>query len=340
MPPPKDRTHWKGPTIREIAELSGLSTATVDRVVNGRSGVRDATREQVNAAMQKLSRAATSEDTFHIRLICDSGPSFNRAMHEAAVQVNRTVPGVLVDGVYSETSQFDAETSAQAISDVSDDTAGLIVVGREHPAINQAVRQVRRADLPVVCLTTDLPSSRRNVYIGNDQYAAGSAAGQLIGHALGPGDQRILIVMSQAFRCQQEREMGFRRVLRAAYPHLHIEERVISDDVPETTYDQLSRYFETRDAPTAIYNAAGANRGVARALEVAGLADSTIFVGHELTPITQMLLESGTMDYVISHDVFAELRAAVQWITNLHAGIDGNPMPSQILIHTRYNCHL
>ena len=44
------------------------------------------------------------------------------------------------------------------------------------------------------------------------------------------------------------------------------------------------------------------------------------------------------MDYVISHDFNAELRAAVQWIDAFRNGIEGDPGPTPILVHTRYNC--
>ena len=35
---------WKGPTVREIAALAKVGPATVDRVLNNRSGVREKTR--------------------------------------------------------------------------------------------------------------------------------------------------------------------------------------------------------------------------------------------------------------------------------------------------------
>ena len=164
-------------------------------------------------------------------------------------------------------------------------------------------------------------------------------AGLLTGKALPPERNRIMIVMSVPFRCQQEREMGFRRVLRAEFPHLRIEERVISDDQPETTYEQLSRYFEANGVPAAIYNVGGANRGVAKALEQSGHRDA-IFVGHELTPKSRQLLERGLMDYVIAHDFEAELTQAVRWIQESGTGFCPDPAPSQILICTRYNCGL
>ncbi|SPH24716.1 HTH-type transcriptional regulator TreR [Defluviimonas aquaemixtae] len=67
---PKVGGHWKGPTIREIAELSGLGTATVDRVLNGRPGVRDKTREKVQAALRKLSQSAMADELLRIGLLC------------------------------------------------------------------------------------------------------------------------------------------------------------------------------------------------------------------------------------------------------------------------------
>ena len=44
-------------TIQQIAEAAGVSTATVDRVLNDRPGVNPATVERVRAVMQTLGAA-------------------------------------------------------------------------------------------------------------------------------------------------------------------------------------------------------------------------------------------------------------------------------------------
>lgn len=334
-----DRSTWRGPTIREIAHAADVGSATVDRVVNNRPGVRQKTRRRVQEALGKLlNEKATELTRADIQLFCESGATFNAAVADAANDVNRSVPSVRICGSFFTTSAVDLSSFSRSMREKGQAADGVIVVAREHPAVNSAVRMLVGKGVPVVCFTTDLPSSRRSAYVGNDQHAAGSIAGLLIGKALPASDSRILLVASASFRCQLEREMGFRWTLRSNFPHLTIDERVISDELPATTREQILRYCAANGPPVAIYNVAGANRGVAAALEQAGKAQETLFVGHELTQRSRELLESGTMDYVISHDFAGEIAYAVRWIRENRDGVLVKPSHSPILLHTKYNC--
>lgn len=332
---------WRGPTITEIAKAAGVGTATVDRVLNNRQSVREKTRKKVEEALNKLTRDRGRDDSIlDIRLFCESGESFNAAMSEAVEYVNRSISGATVTATFVTTDKLNPTTFSAAMLSEGNASQGVVVVANEHPAFNSVIRKLESNGVPVVCLTTDLPSSRRSAYVGNDQYAAGSVAGLLIGLAVPNERHRVLLATSLPFRCQQEREMGFRRVLRSDFPHLKIDDRLVSDDVPETTFEHIMRYIESNGPPAAVYNVAGANRGVAMALEQAGCARDTIFVGHELTARSKKLLEDGTMNYVISHDFCAELAAVVRWVEEKRKGIETRPWTSPILVHTRYNCEL
>lgn len=330
---------WKGPTVEQIAKVARVGVATVDRVLNHRAGVREQTRLKVLVALDKLRQdLANGTATLQIKLFCDSGETFNTTLAEAQETVNSSTPGVLVEGHYAPSNSVDPAAFADRVQADGASADGVIVVCREHPAINRAVRALCRRGIPVVCLTTDLPNSGRSAYVGNDQYAAGSVAGLLIGNALARQKAKILLVTSMAFRCQQEREMGFRRVLRAEFPHLKIDERMVSDDRPQTTAEQLMRYFSKHDYPAAIYNVAGANRGVAQAIGTIPGEQRPVFVGHELTGHTRAMLESGVMDYVLSHDFVGEVAAAVRWIRGARDGARAAPAFTRVLVHTRYNC--
>lgn len=332
---------WKGPTVEEIAKLAGVGTASVDRVLNNRPGVKEKTRIRVLSAFDKLTQEQGEvAASLRVRLLCESGASFNAMVEMAVDRVNRSMAGLEIDDHYVSTNEMDPLPFARSIEDAAD-VDGVIVVAREHPAVNRAIRKLVGAGQPVVTLTTDLPSSRRSAYVGNDQYAAGSVAAQLIGQSLPEKGDSILLMLSVSFRSQQEREMGFRRVLRSRFPHLKIEERVTSDDRMETARAQLSAHIEANGCPAAIYNLAGANRGVALALQAFGKAADTIFIGHELTPSSRALLEEGTMDYVISHDFAGEVTQAANWIRSQASGSSAPvPAPTPISIHTRYNCGL
>ncbi|WP_349295134.1 LacI family DNA-binding transcriptional regulator (plasmid) [Thioclava sp. 'Guangxiensis'] len=336
---PKAGKNWKGPNIAQIAALAGVGPASVDRVLNNRPGVKETTRNRVMAALDKLAADHRMQDLRQIGFFCISGPSFNGQMIQAMQMVNASIAGVELTGQFFTTEEIEPGRFAAALEQAGRELDAVIVIAYEHPAINGALRKIAALGKPTVCLTSDLPSSRRTVYVGNDQYAAGSVAAQLIGQILPPVPQHILLVMSVPFRCQQEREMGFRRVLRQDYPHLSIQERVISNDNVERTEELLASHLASARPPGAIYNVAGANRGVGAALEHAGLSGKTVFIGHELTPFTRVLLEAGTMDYVISHDSAAELVQAVRAIDERLRGIESQPAPSSILIHTRYNCN-
>ena len=82
----------------------------------------------------------------------------------------------------------------------------------------------------MVCVATDLPSSGRLAFVGSDQTAAGATAAYLMGRVLGGRAGNVLLVISAPYRGQEERELGFRRVLRAEFPRLNVEERVNSND--------------------------------------------------------------------------------------------------------------
>jgi LacI family transcriptional regulator len=196
----------------------------------------------------------------------------------------------------------DLQAFAQQIEAVAE-VDGLILVAREHPAINGAVRSVIRRGVPVVCLTSDLPSSTRTAYVGSDQYASGAKAGWLCGRML-PSDKagQVLFVYSVPFRCQLDREQGFRQVLRTEFPALAIDERDSSNESVDVVYEAVRRYIAKVGPPTAIYNVSGANIGIGRALEDEGLGAKTIFIGHELNENSRSLPERGTMDLAIGHD--------------------------------------
>jgi LacI family transcriptional regulator len=333
---------WRGPTIADIARVSGLGTATVDRVLNDRSGVKEGSRAKVKEAMELLASGGSqaARAPRRIGVLTDSGASFNSSLqeavnHQAAQRAN-------IAYAFSAVTTSDARPIqyAQQLERMAEECDALIIVAREDVMINRAVRAVTSRGVPVICVTTDLPDSGRSAYIGSDQVSAGANAAYLMGKSVPLEQGRILLVASAPYRGQAEREMGFRSTLRAEFKHLDVDERVNSHDDFDYSYQSVSKYINQHGAPAGIYNSAAGNLGIGRALRDAGLEQKVVFIGHELNPNSRLLLEGGEMDFVIGHDVEMEI---VQCTAALEALWEARPLPpiarTPVRIYTKFNCN-
>lgn len=334
--------HWKSPSIKHIAQEARVSPATVDRVLNGREGVRDVTRKKVESAMTRLGlNAVTGSNVANrtrIAIICESGSSFLSQLERqarAAIGDNPqlhfsldTVPNV----------QFNAERFSQLITRRAAECSGIILVCRDEVKINRAVKAAIDDGVPVICLTSDLPNSRRTAYVGIDQVAAGATAGWFMGRML-PAQQagHILLICSSTYRTQEEREIGFRRVLREAFPWLTIRDRVNINDEAETAYLSVKKWLERGNPLAGIYNTAGGNEGVARALTDFGVKDQVMFIGHELSESSRLLLENGTMDLVLGHDIRREIDLCLAMLQQPHDNQPPNDIKMPLLTWHRFS---
>ena len=335
----------------EVAKRCDVHPSSLVRLAQGLglSGFRElkavlqndiaTTKELTASAKPAIAIHREQGDRLRLRLLAESGKSFNQAAAEAAERHWLNKPEVEFHAESHISHSIGAEELAHRISVVSDDADGILLVAREHPAINRTVQEVTDRGIPVICLTSDLPASGRTAYVGPDQYASGSTAGWFCGRLV-PRHQvgRVLFVCSVPFRCQLDREQGFRQVLRSEFPMLSIEERVGSDESVEVTYEAIRRHIAQNGPPVAIYNVSGANLGIGRALEDEGLAGQTVFVGHELNTNSRMLLEKGIMDVAIGHDFDREIALAVDAIRMARNGVQPASRMTPSLLFTRHNC--
>jgi LacI family transcriptional regulator len=206
--------------IREIARQSGLSEATVDRVLNKRPGVRASTAANVAQAIIDLDRQRSQVRlggrTFIIDVVMQTPDRFSAAVKSALeLELPMLRPAVV-------RSRFDFRETARPgeLVKILDDirrrgSMGVILKAPDEPEISDAIRRLHDAGIPVVTLVTDIPLSGRVAYVGIDNRAAGATAAYLIDQWLTGDDGAILMALSRsAFRGEEEREMGFRTTMR------------------------------------------------------------------------------------------------------------------------------
>ncbi|MEJ8857430.1 LacI family DNA-binding transcriptional regulator [Variovorax robiniae] len=316
--------------VADIARAAQVSTATVDRVLNRRPGVRDATAQRVLKAAKALDylpesslHAALTRPPLRLCFLLPSGTNrFIRMLGDMVGYSQEHWAPFNVSCRAETIESFNPQALAAALLRLGKRSDGIAMMALEHPAVREAVATLAAQGVPVVTLISDLSNSARAAYIGLDNRAAGRTAGYLIGRFIGPraSAKVALIAGSLSYKAHEEREAGFLHVIDEMFKRLEVVGLREGQDDAEKNYRQTRALLDQHPELGGIYNIGGASDGVARALKEAGRAHKVVFVGHGLTPDTRALLIDGSMDAVITQSPQTTLMSCVRIFTNLRDG--------------------
>jgi LacI family transcriptional regulator len=333
-------------TLADIAREAGVSAATVDRVLNNRSGVRSRTREIVIETARRLGYIAGEHgDAGHrqaeaIRLdfVLPVGTNtFMRILHEQLSEQGAGRPEL--DVRIHAIEGFNPEIWAATLNGLHGKTSGVGVIALDHPTVREAIRALSANGIKVVTLVTDVLHVPRVAYVGIDNRQAGRLAGYLLGRLLGADKPRKVAMFagSLSYRGHQEREMGFRHVLAEEFPNLAIVElREMLDD-RERAYTEAAALLDKHDDLAGIYNIGAGNQGIARAMRERERIQSVALIGHELTDGTKQMLLEGVMDAVIDQNPRVEAREALNLLTHAVRGVPYQGHPPRLHLILKEN---
>ncbi len=309
-------------TIEKIASEAGVSTATVDRVLNERLGVGARSKALVLSVAHRLGYFEGRETEGGIatppikklKLDFVLPTAKNQFMEllrseiesQASIRENLNVHVTGVDGI-------NPRQLAEKVRSLEGKTEGIGIVALDHPDVREAIRSVTARGAKVVTIASDISHVPRVDYVGIDNRAAGRLAGYLMHrfyHGSGSG-KVALFSGSLSYRGHEEREMGFRHILAEDCPQLQIVEQFEMMDDPDQAFDIAMELLTRHNDLSAIYNVGAGNSGIARALKAKDLRRHVLLIGHDATEDTRELLLDGTLDAVIDQNPRVEAREAL-----------------------------
>ncbi|CTQ52490.1 Glucose-resistance amylase regulator [Roseibium album] len=321
-------------TIHDVAETAGVSLATVDRVLNGRPGVRKKTIEKVKQAAETLNykpdvfaAGLAKKRLYRLHFLLPNGPNaFMEDLTREAMSHAETMSGDRMHVHVEPIDAFDghrvAGTLAVLDSSVCD---GVAVVAPAFPEVRAAIDRLQDRGVPVVTLVSDHPSSTRQHFVGIDNMAAGRTAGRLLGRFLPRQPAKIgLIAGSLGLRDHADRYAGCREVIEQDYPHLEFLKVREGRDDNTRNADLVKKLLTEYPDIAGLYNIGAGNRGTIAALAESGRAEDIVFIGHELTPFTREALKTNVLDAVIAQDPGHEIRSAIRVLKALCDGVPIN----------------
>ena len=174
-------------TITDIARQAGVSTATVDRVLNERPGVRARTRERVLSAARTVGYLGEDEpsavpaEVVPLDFILQGGPNTFMGLLAGHLEATAAARGPEVVIRVHMVDGFSPEALAGTLHALAPGSRGVGLIALDHPLVREAIREVAARGLPVLTLVSDIGNVPSVGYVGIDNRAAGRLAGHLLG---------------------------------------------------------------------------------------------------------------------------------------------------------------
>lgn len=310
------------PTVHDVASEAGVSLATVDRVLNGRAGVREKTAKRVHGAIEKLgfvrdtsaaNLARQREYRFAV-LLPDDGSQFSATLKDALEEASTAHAADRTSVKVTMVLPEDPHAIARALASVrAAQFDGVAIMAQETPQVRDAIAHLKEDGIAVAALLSDLPSSARDFYVGVNSESAGRTAALLMGRFINNLEGEILVVSNSLIaRDSIDRRLGFDSVMLSEFPDLKVLPSVETHNDPKRAVAILGRIIKAHPGLAGIYSMGSGNRFLLEALRSIGRPPGLVYIGHELTPHTQDALLKNEIDAVIAQNIGHLARSALR----------------------------
>jgi len=291
-------------TIKEIAELAGVSRGTVDRVLNHRGSVNEKTAQKVLEIARALNYKpnpaglALAAQKRNLKLgviICPTSNLFFAEILQNIKSISDELScyncSVLIRQV-----AFDGQMQLDAINSlVEEGIHGLALCPVNTPLIHDKIEELTDMGIPVVTYNTDLANSRRVAYVGSDYFNCGETAAGLM-RLMTHGKINVGIVTGSAdVLCHTERIAGFTKVINESCPNIHIIDTVYCNDDEIESYEQTQSLLKKYPHINALLFTAGGVYGGCRAIKAMNLTDKLSIFTFDAVTFFPSLLDDGTI---------------------------------------------
>lgn len=289
-------------TIKEIAELAGVSRGTVDRVLNNRGAVNSATAEKIREIAKALDykpniaglvlAAQKKKLKLGVLLFSSDNPFFDdviKEINEKAEELSGYNCTVVIKQVH-----FNVEEQLAAIDELlTAEINGLAIAPYNDARIREKIQELYDAGIPTVTLNTDIENSKRIAYVGSHYTHSGETAAGLM-NLFTKGEVQLGIVTgSPNILCHSERIAGFLDRVSAEYPHIHLVETIENHDDDFESYEKTTALLQAHPEINALFFAAGGVYGGCRAVTALGLEKKIQILAFDKVPTTKQLVEQG-----------------------------------------------
>ena len=286
-------------TIKQIAEMCGVSRGTVDRVLNNRGRVSEETARKVTEAVEALGykpnafgkALAMQKKKIRIGVIlCSLGNVFYDDVIKGLKDAESENKKFHIEVVYRYMKGYDVKEQLRLMADLKDQVQGLILTAIDDIQIARKIDEYMDEGKGVFTLNTDISASRRISYVGVDVMECGRIACGLISLLCHEQGKVLIETGSLALLESRNRIFGFCEAMDKRYPGIKLAEIIETQDDNEEAYRKTVEFLSRGIEIEAIFLAGAGAEGVCKALEEYNKTDIRVVVCDTI-PIIRRLME-------------------------------------------------
>ncbi len=309
------------PTTKDLAKAAGVSRATVDRVLNGREGVKKKTVDKVNAAIVELGfvrniQAANLAKSTRYRFVFALPRSGDQFLQEIIRHINEGQKAFALDQVWCDVHHID-ENDPHSIAAflatlTAQDTSGVAIMAPESPQLRDAIFRLQERGVAALPFISDQAAMDTD-WVGMNNRSAGATAALLLGQ-FSPDVQGSLMVVAESMQSRDslERRLGFDTELNASFPNLYALPSLETYGDQDRAEAIIGTMLSNHPDVAGIYIMSSEARIPLTVISGIAGTQRIVKVAHERTPFTEAALRNGGLQSVIAQDAGHLVRSAVR----------------------------
>lgn len=298
------------PTIKDVAREAQVSTATVDRVMNGRVFVREETIRRVYEAARAVGyHAATllgqrmAPDLPRLRLGIVLHKERQAFYQDFKVELERAVAQCATAQVSLTLAFAASQSPADFISKMeamADRVDAIGATAVTHPDVTEVVGRLNARGIPCFALLNDFAQGVRQNYLGLNNMKIGRIAAHIIAKTTHQPGKIAVFVGGYRWHGHELRETGFRSFFREHAPQFSVLDTLVNLETRQLTYEATLDLLKRHPDLRGLYCAGGGMEGAIAAVREERKPEDIALVVNEITPESRAALVAGYVTMAIA----------------------------------------
>lgn len=198
--------------------------------------------------------------------------------------------------------------------------SGILISAANAKLFQDPISSAVEQGIPVICIDSDVPDSRRLMFIGTDNFRAGQQSGTRMAEAL-HGEGSVVVITVPGQYNLDERMRGVKDAFSHS-PKIHIEQVIDDQGDPRKANDEISGLIGKKAKMDGILCLeASGGPGAGEALHRLNLDGKTPIIAMDKDPETLDFIAGGTIQASIAQKPYTMAFYGLQSLDDLHHNV-------------------